>query len=236
MEKTHMAAPELAAVEVDGMSRSSFLLRSALTTGAMVGGSALTPFVGRALAQDGGGDIEILNFALTLEQLETTFYDRALGKGRNLGSEVRTLAEELRDNEQAHVDALTATIKDLGGMPGQAPTVGFGDVFTNRDKFLKIAQSDRGPRRQRLQRRRADDLLDQGARRRRRHRPGRGAPRRPDPPAPRASRRRRRRSTPRWTRTRSSRPPPRSSADPSRKELTCPPSVPWSSSSSWPSR
>jgi rubrerythrin len=141
MEKTHMAAPELAAVEVDGMSRSSFLLRSALTTGAMVGGAALTPFVGRALAQDGGGDIEILNFALTLEQLETTFYDRALGKGRNLGSEVRTLARELRDNEQAHVDALTATINDLGGTPGQAPAVGFGDVFTNRNTFLKIAQS-----------------------------------------------------------------------------------------------
>jgi rubrerythrin len=141
MDTTRMAAPELAAVEVDGISRGSFLLRSALATGAALGGAAVTPFVGRALAQGSGGDVEILNFALTLEQLETTFYERALGKGRNLGSEVRALAEELRDNERLHVEALTATIKDLGGMPGKAPTVGFGDVFTDRDRFLKVAQS-----------------------------------------------------------------------------------------------
>jgi rubrerythrin len=141
MQKTQMTAPELAAVEVHGLSRGAFLLRGALATGAIVGGSALTPFVGRALAQDGGGDVAILNLALTLEHLETAFYERALGKGRNLGSEVRTLAEELRDNEQAHVDALSATIRDLGGMPGPAPKVGFGDVFTSRAAFLKIAQS-----------------------------------------------------------------------------------------------
>jgi rubrerythrin len=141
MDTTRMAAPELAAVEVDGISRGSFLLRSALATGAALGGAAVTPFVSRAMAQDSGGDVEILNFALTLEQLETTFYERALGKGRNLGSEVRALAEELRDNERLHVEALTATIKDLGGMPGEPPTVGFGDVFTDRDRFLKVAQS-----------------------------------------------------------------------------------------------
>jgi Ferritin-like domain len=141
MTQTTMAAPELAAVDVQGTTRSTFLLRSALAAGAAIGGSALSPAIGRALAQTGGGDVEILNFALTLEQLETAFYAKAMTKGRNLGSEVRALVRELHDNEQAHVDALTATIKDLGGTPGAAPTVGFGDVFTSRRKFLKIAQS-----------------------------------------------------------------------------------------------
>ena len=141
MQKTQMAAPELAAVDVPGLSRGSFLLRSVLATGAVVGAAASTGFVGRALAQGASGDVDILNFALSLEQLETTFYERALNKGRNLGAEVRELAEQLRDDERAHVEALTATIRDLGGMPGQAPMVGFGDVFTDRRTFLKVAAS-----------------------------------------------------------------------------------------------
>jgi rubrerythrin len=141
MAKTNMAVPELAAVEVRGMSRGSFLVRSALATGAALGGPAVAPFVGRAFAQGARGDIDILNFALTLEQLEATFYERALGKGRNLGSEVETLAEELHDNERAHVEALISTIRDLGGTPGRAPMVGFGDVFTSRRAFLEVAQS-----------------------------------------------------------------------------------------------
>ncbi len=141
MANTNMAAPELAAVEIEGTTRGAFLARGALAAGAVVGGSALSPFIGRALAQSGGGDLEILNFALTLEQLETAFYAKAMNKGRNLGSDVRRLVRELHDNEQAHVDALTSTIRDLGGTPGKAPSVGFGDVFTSRRKFLKIAQS-----------------------------------------------------------------------------------------------
>ena len=43
------------------------------------------------------------------------------------------------DEEQEHVDALTATIKDLGGKPVKAPGVDFGDAFSSADKFIPLA-------------------------------------------------------------------------------------------------
>jgi hypothetical protein len=141
MAKTTLAIPELEAVEVDGMSRGAFLTRGALATGALFGASAVGPFVRRAVAQEMGGDLDVLNFALTLEYLEATFYSRAAGKGRNLSGETMRLVREIRDNETAHVDALTETIKRLGGTPVQAPKVGFGDVFTDQGRFLKLAQT-----------------------------------------------------------------------------------------------
>jgi rubrerythrin len=141
MNHTPIPAPELEAVAVEGLSRGAFLMRGALATGALLGGSAVSPFVRRALAQEGGGDVDILNFALTLEYLEATFYSRAIRKGRGLGTDTVRLVREIHDNEAAHVDALRGTIKQLGGRPVEAPKVGFGDVFTNRSRFLGLAQT-----------------------------------------------------------------------------------------------
>ena len=138
---TPFAIPELAAVEVHGMSRGAFLARGALATGALLGGSAVGPFVRRAVAQETGGDVDILNFALTLEHIEAAFYSRAIAKGRNMSGETMRLVREIRDNETAHVDAITQTIKGLGGMPAAAPKVGFGNVFTSEKTLLKLAQT-----------------------------------------------------------------------------------------------
>ncbi len=140
MSSEKLMAPELAAIDVKGMTRQSFMVRGAVTAGAVYGLGAVTPFVSQAIAQDGGGDVDILNFALTLEYLEAAFYDQALMKV-NLSGDVKSLATTIRDNENEHVTALTGTIKKLGGKPVAAPGVDFGNAFKNQKSFLKLAQT-----------------------------------------------------------------------------------------------
>jgi rubrerythrin len=70
------------------------------------------------------GDLDILNYALTLEFLEADFYkkvvDAKLFTGKN-----GDLVKHFGESEQAHVDALIATIKKLGGTPVSAPETNF---------------------------------------------------------------------------------------------------------------
>ena len=139
MQKPVNAAPELAAIEVEEtFSRSALLVRGALAAGVLYGATAVTPLIRKAFAQGSMGDIDILNFALTLEYLEAAFYEEAAGV-KGLSSEVAGYVKTFGDEEQEHVDALTATIRDLGGMPVEAPGVDFGDAFSSADKFIALA-------------------------------------------------------------------------------------------------
>jgi rubrerythrin len=140
MSQENLAAPELAAIDVQGVNRQSFIMRGAVAAGAVYGLGAVGPFVRAAIAQDGGDDVEILNFALTLEYLEAAYYTQGL-KRAGLSGDAKSLATEIRDNENEHVTALTSTIKDLGGKPVKAPGVDFGDAFANQKAFLKLAQT-----------------------------------------------------------------------------------------------
>jgi rubrerythrin len=128
-------------IDVQGVTREAFIVRGAVTAGAVYGLGAVGPFVREALAQDGGGDVEVLNFALTLEYLEAAFYTQALKQVSGLPGDVKSLATEIRDNENEHVDALAMTIRDLGGTPVKAPGVDFGDAFSSQKAFLKLAQT-----------------------------------------------------------------------------------------------
>lgn len=123
------------AVEFEPMDRSAFLLKGALAVSAVYGAATVGPLVSRALAQADSGDIDILNFAYTLELLEADFYEQALKL--NLSSDYTKFAEEVGSNEQDHVDALKGAIEDLGGKPAATPTFEF--PMKDEKQFVALA-------------------------------------------------------------------------------------------------
>lgn len=141
MASSQMVAPELAAIEVHGTTREAFLIRATLAAGATYGALSATPYITKALAASGGGDVDILNYALTLEYLESTFYTMGVKQVNGLSAYDLKLAKQIRDDEDAHVDALIATIKKLGGKPVAKPTFDFGGAFANRGAFFKTANT-----------------------------------------------------------------------------------------------
>lgn len=138
MADYEIANPELAACEVHGMTRASFILRGALATGALYGTASVAPFVSQAFARTGGGggDAEILNFALTLEYLEADFYT-VKGKQVGLSGQAKTYAKLFGEEETEHVAALIAAIKQLGGTPVAKPKFAF--PATSESSFLALA-------------------------------------------------------------------------------------------------
>jgi len=139
MTEQTKAAPELDKIQFEAIDRSSFLMKGVLAAGATYGAFAAGPILRKAFAQKGGseGDIEILNFALTLEFLEAAFYEQAL-KEAKLSSEVADLAKLVGEHEAEHVTGLTQAIEDLGGKPVAAPGVDFGDAFSSEEAFLAL--------------------------------------------------------------------------------------------------
>jgi rubrerythrin len=136
-----MKNPELATIDVQGETRQSFLVKGAIAAGSVYGLSTVAPFVSEAIAQEGGGDVDILNFALTLEYLENAFYQQALEQVSGLSGDAKEIAATLQENEAEHVDALTEAVKSLGGTPVKAPGVDFGKAFSSQASFLKTAQT-----------------------------------------------------------------------------------------------
>jgi len=141
MAEQTMKHPQLAAIEIEEMSRGSMIMKGALGAAAIYGTFAAAPLVRRAFAQGSGGDEDILNYALTLEYLEAAFYEQALAEVPDLSGELTDLATEIGAHEAEHVDALTATIEDLGGKPVAAPGVDFGKAFADEAAFLELAQT-----------------------------------------------------------------------------------------------
>jgi rubrerythrin len=75
-------------------------------------------------AQFGKGDIGILNYALTLEYLETVFYEEVVKSGLFKGKELAVL-KKFGSEESQHVEALSGTVKKLGGKPAAKPKTEF---------------------------------------------------------------------------------------------------------------
>lgn len=128
--------PDLGQIEVQGMTRQSFMLKGALATGAVFGVGAVGPYVANALGASSSSDVDILNFALTLEYLEANFYN-VKAKSVGLSGKAASAATLFGAQEEAHVKALTAAIKSLGGKPVAMPKFAF--PATNQSSFLKLA-------------------------------------------------------------------------------------------------
>jgi rubrerythrin len=74
------------------------------------------------------GDLEIVQYALTLEHLETDFYNAVIDAGVIKDKALAETAKMIRDNEQEHVDALTGTVEQLGGK-AKRPKTNFDAVL-----------------------------------------------------------------------------------------------------------
>ena len=74
--------------------------------------------------QFGKGDVGILNYALTLEYLETAFYADVVKSGLFKGSDLATI-RKFGSEEAEHVAALTGFVKQLGGKPAPKPKTEF---------------------------------------------------------------------------------------------------------------
>jgi hypothetical protein len=86
--------------------------------------------------QFGKGDVGILNYALTLEYLETAFYADVVKSGLFKGAELATI-RKFGDEEAEHVKALTAAVKSLGGKPAPQPKTEF--PLKNAKSVLELA-------------------------------------------------------------------------------------------------
>ncbi|NHA06441.1 ferritin-like domain-containing protein [Mucilaginibacter sp. HC2] len=97
--------------------------------------------------------VAILNYALTLEYLESTFYNAGAAKGTALipAAAATNYFNQVTRDENNHVTFLKAVITSLGATPVSAPqfdlTAGnnqgngpFKDVLTNYQTFLAVAQ------------------------------------------------------------------------------------------------
>ncbi|HEV3048401.1 MAG TPA: ferritin-like domain-containing protein [Solirubrobacteraceae bacterium] len=66
------------------------------------------------------GDIAILNYALTLEYLETGFYEKVVASGLFSGK-VGALIASFGGQERTHVEAIKGAVEKMGGTPAANP-------------------------------------------------------------------------------------------------------------------
>lgn len=139
--------------------------RRLLRNAGITGGVAALGSVGFAAAQDDAtpeegetatpegddeppfeGPVDVLNYALTLEHLETAFYrdgltdlDSAAFEDLGFLSSVYDNLNVIAEHEAAHVEFLTAAITDLDGEPVEEGEYDFG--YDDAAGFLEVAQA-----------------------------------------------------------------------------------------------
>lgn len=88
-----------------------------------------TTVAGETPATSTSSDVEIVQFALTLELLEEDFYKQVRNSGEVRDGTLSRLVNEVHRNEKEHVDALTLTVENLGFTPTPPPRTDFDSVL-----------------------------------------------------------------------------------------------------------
>jgi hypothetical protein len=90
----------------------------------------------------------VLNFALTLEYIEASFYNAGVAANVIPSSDLAGI-QKIQDHENKHVSFLTSAIQSAGGTPVSfnpedldfTAKGTFNDVFTNYNTFIAVAQA-----------------------------------------------------------------------------------------------
>ena len=122
------------------MKRRDFIKGTVAAVPGSVALQMLTTKFAFAQTADFGSDIDVLNYALTLEYLEAEFYRQGNAANLVTGKEATYLGK-IGADENAHVSAITTTIQKLGGTPVASPAVDFGNSFANRESYLKTSHT-----------------------------------------------------------------------------------------------
>lgn len=128
-----------------GATRGDFLKRTGLAGAGFVAGGVL--FNGLISPADAAistrrkskrNDVKILQYALTLEFLESEFYKAANASGAITDPLVQRFAQITGQHEADHVKTLRAV---LGAAAVKKPKFDFGDTVTDEAKFKATAQA-----------------------------------------------------------------------------------------------
>ena len=127
------------------------LLRNGAKLGVAGGLAALVLGVnksgGRVFAAEAPfkNDVDVLNYALTLEYFEATLYQALLGLGKLQGKDLQYVTL-FGQHEQAHVDAVKGTVEKLGGTPVTKGNYNFGAAgpLDTRDQILTVLATVEG--------------------------------------------------------------------------------------------
>jgi rubrerythrin len=101
-------------------SFGAFVLAACGSSGKSASTSTVAASASTTAAAGTTGDLAILNYALTLEYLETEFYGKVVEAGLFTGK-VGSLIKDFGSQEMTHVEALKGAVEKLGGTPVTKP-------------------------------------------------------------------------------------------------------------------
>ena len=144
-----MSLPNIETLDVDGAireaeekvagdTRASFFKKAAVGGGAVLGSGAILGMLPSLAhgAPSAKQDIEILNYALTLEYLEAAFYNEAK---QNVSGANKQLASLLSKHENVHVKAIKGVLSSLNAKAVKEPKFDFKGTTKDDDAFIATA-------------------------------------------------------------------------------------------------